>query len=270
MVCLFHAGRAQVDVAVWLTVEFLDGMMNLLADLLRGVHSDAQVRSVLVGSHWVVVCSRFCGMASALHGDHTHGTPEVRDAGTLHLKPAADLLELVHSGSMLEASLGVATLNALLDVDESRAVELNAADVLVERGKDKKVVLVGHFPFISRLQAAAGQLWGLEQDPAEGEYPAEAATELIPHADLVAITGTALINGTLDSLLRLCQPASTVMVLGPSTPLSTVLFDHGVDIISGTRVVDEAAVMRTVAQGASFRQVEGVRLLTFTRENGGP
>jgi len=60
------------------------------------------------------------------------------------------------------------------------------------------------------------------------------------------------------------------MVLGPSTPLSTVLFDHGVDIISGTRVVDEAAVMRTVAQGASFRQVEGVRLLTFTRENGGP
>jgi uncharacterized protein (DUF4213/DUF364 family) len=56
------------------------------------------------------------------------------------------------------------------------------------------------------------------------------------------------------------------MLLGPSTPLSPILFDHGVNILSGTRVVDEAAVLRTVSQGASFPQVEGVQLLTFVRE----
>jgi hypothetical protein len=44
------------------------------------------------------------------------------------------------------------------------------------------------------------------------------------------------------------------------------LFDYGINIISGTRVIDETAVSRTVGQGASFRQVEGVRLLTFIRE----
>jgi hypothetical protein len=32
------------------------------------------------------------------------------------------------------------------------------------------------------------------------------------------------------------------------------------------QVVDEAAVLRTDAQGATFQQVEGVRLLTFLRE----
>jgi hypothetical protein len=31
-------------------------------------------------------------------------------------------------------------------------------------------------------------------------------------------------------------------------------------------VVDEAAVLRTVGQGASFRQVEGVKLLTYIRD----
>jgi hypothetical protein len=31
-------------------------------------------------------------------------------------------------------------------------------------------------------------------------------------------------------------------------------------------VIDETAVLRTVGQGASFRQVEGVRLLTYTNE----
>jgi len=54
-------------------------------------------------------------------------------------------------------------------------------------------------------------------------------------------------------------------VLGPSTPLSPVLFDHGATIIAGSRVVDENAVMSCIGQGAIFRQVSGVRLLAFTR-----
>jgi uncharacterized protein (DUF4213/DUF364 family) len=67
-------------------------------------------------------------------------------------------------------------------------------------------------------------------------------------------------------LLALCRPNALVMVLGPSTPLSPVLFEHGATIISGARVIDEAAVLRTVGQGAMFQQVEGVRLLTLRRE----
>jgi uncharacterized protein (DUF4213/DUF364 family) len=55
------------------------------------------------------------------------------------------------------------------------------------------------------------------------------------------------------------------MTLGPSTPLSPVLFNHGVSILSGSRIIDEAAVLRTVGQGATFRQVEGVRLLTLKK-----
>ena len=110
---------------------------------------------------------------------------------------------------------------------------------------------------------AAQKLWVLEQQQAPGEYPAEAAEELLPRADLVAITGTALINGTMEDLLGYCRPDSIVMVLGPSTPLSPVWFDYGVDILSGTWIVDEEAVLRTVGQGASFRQVKGVKLLTF-------
>lgn len=237
--------------------------MGLIDDLIVSLDKDAPVHSILVGSHWVVVCSRYCGMASALRGAHSHDIPEVRDAGQLHLKTTLELVQLVHSKSLLEASIGVAALNAALGVDKSFAVEMNAADVLVDRGKDKKVALVGRFPFVSRLNQAARELWVLEQQQAPGEYPAEAAGELLPRADLVAITGTALINGTMEDLLGYCRPDSIVMVLGPSTPLSPVWFDYGVDILSGTWVVDEKAVLRTVGQGASFRQVKGVKLLTI-------
>lgn len=241
--------------------------MSLINDLLHAIQADALVRSVLVGAHWTLVCSRGCGLASTMIGDKPHGHEKVRDVGRLHLKSARELAEYIRSDNLLEASIGLAALNSLLEVDESFAVEINAAEVLQEHGAGKKVALVGHFPFIPRLRQAAAELWVIEQHPTEGEYPASAASELIPHADVVALTGSALINHTLEGLLALCQPQALVVVLGPSTPLSPVLFQYGVSILSGARVVDEVAALRTIGQGATFQQVEGVKLLTFTRES---
>jgi uncharacterized protein (DUF4213/DUF364 family) len=242
--------------------------MTVLDDLLANLPGrDARVRQVLVGAHWTVVCSLHAGMAATLMPEHPHGHAQVRDVGRLHQKKAGELAELARSTDLLEASIGVAAINSLLDLDESKAREGNAADVLAARGAGRKVALVGHFPFIEQLRPAVDELWVIEQHPSEGEFPAQAAADLLPKAEIVAITASALINHTLDGLLALCSRQSTVMVIGPSTPLSPVLFQHGVGIISGTRVVDEAAVLRTVGQGASFRQVEGVKLLTLARED---
>ena len=240
--------------------------MTILDDLISKLPHDVPVREVLVGAHWTVVCSRYCGMAATLSGNHPHGHKQVRDVGSLHTKTAHELAEYAYSTNLLEASIGMAAINSLLDVDESLAVEINASEVLASRGRGKNVALIGHFPFIPYLRQAVGQLWVIEQRPTKDEYPAEAAPKLLPQADVVAITSSTLVNHTLDDLLEFVNPKSTVMLLGPSTPLSPILFEHGATIISGTRVVDEAAVLRTVRQGATFRQVEGVRLLTFTRD----
>lgn len=240
--------------------------MSILDDLLNSLTKDAPVRSILVGVHWTVVCSLHCGMASSLMDNHVHGHAQVRDVGQLHKKNARELAEYALSDNLLEASIGMAAINSLLKIDESQAVEINAVEVLIEHGQKKNVALIGHFPFIPRLRSAVGQLWVLEQQPAEDDYPAEAAVDLIPQADIVAITSTALINHTMDGLLALCNPGALVMALGPSTPLSPLLFNHGIDILSGAKVFDESAVLRTVSQGANFQQVEGVRLLTFKKE----
>jgi uncharacterized protein (DUF4213/DUF364 family) len=239
--------------------------MNILNDLLDSLNMDVPIRTVQVGVRWTVVCSRFCGLASTLMGDRPHGHELVRGVGHLHKKSARELVEFARSDNLLEASIGVAAINSLLNVDESSAVEVNAVEVLMEHGQGKNMALVGHFPFIPRLRPAVGQLWVIEQRPAEGEYPAESAPDLIPKADVVAITSSALINHTLDGLLALCRPEALVMMLGPSTPLSPVLFEHGVSILSGARIVDEEAALHTIMQGASFQQVEGVRLLSFSR-----
>lgn len=240
--------------------------MSILDDLLGSLAQDAPVRSVLVGKYWTVVCSRYCGMAATLRSEGSHGHDQVRDVGHLHERSALELVEYSRSNHPLEVSIGVAAINSLIEINMSSTKEVNALDVLAKHGEGNKIALVGHFPFIPKLQPAVEKLWVIEKNPAKGEYPAEAASELIPQADVVAITGSALLNRTLDPLLALCRPGVPVMVLGPSTPLSPILFAHGATILSGVGVVDEGSLLRTVGQGATFQQVEGVRRLTLTMD----
>lgn len=241
--------------------------MTILDDLLATLGENTPVREVSVGVHWTAVCSRSCGLASTLTGDKPHGHEPVRDVGHLERRSALELAGLARSENLLEASIGVAAINSMIQIADRPMVEANAARILAERGRGKDIALVGHFPFIPELRKAARKLWVIEHHPAEGEHPAQDASELIPRADVVAITGMSLINHTLEGLLGLCRPRAFVMLLGPSTPLSPVLFDHGIAALSGVQVVDEDAVLRTIRQGATFRQVEGARLIVMSQEN---
>jgi uncharacterized protein (DUF4213/DUF364 family) len=243
--------------------------MTVLDDLLAGLPAGGRVRDVLVGRHLTVVSSLRCGLASTLAGHGPHGHHPVRDVGKLERKRPQELATWARSDNALEASLGVAAINSLIEPDHRRLVEANALQLLVERGRDRNVALIGHFPFIPDLREAARDLWVIEQDPAEDEHPASAAADLLPKADVVAITGSTLINHTLEALLSRCRPRAFVMILGPSTPLSPILFDHGVSALSGIQVDDEESVLRTIRQGAGFRQVEGLRLVVMIRDRPG-
>jgi uncharacterized protein (DUF4213/DUF364 family) len=241
--------------------------VKILDDLLSSLVTDVPARDVRVGRFWTAVWSRECGLASTTGpGRHEHGARFVEGAGGLTEKSAFELARLAYSKSPLEAGIGLAAINSLLDVDESCCADLNAGDLLIERGRDRKVALFGHFPFVPALRQAAARLWVLELHPQAGDVRASEATDIVPEADVVAITGSAFINHSLEGLLRLCRADSYVVILGPTTPLSPILFDHGADVISGTRVVDPGLALRCASEGATFRQMRGVRLLTMDRQ----
>ncbi|MGD2253860.1 MAG: DUF364 domain-containing protein [Anaerolineales bacterium] len=234
---------------------------------------DGEVREVRIGLHWTAVVAqvkgRFrCGLCSTLSGPHEHGpTPQVPKAGNLARMSGKDLAAHANPGnSPTMTSVGVAAINALLPPPpEELCFEVNAEDILASQGKDKRVVVVGHFPFIPRLREKVGRLDVLELRPREGDHEADAAPELLPQAEVVAITSMSLANHTFEELLGLCAPEAIVMMLGPSTPLSPMLFEHGVHLLSGSVVEAVGPVLDTISQGAHFRQVHraGVRLVTM-------
>ncbi len=96
--------------------------------------------------------------------------------------------------------------------------------------------------------------------------PGLAADTIIPQADVVGITGTALTNHTLEHLLELCSPRAYVVILGDTAPLSPLFFDYGVDAVCGTAVVDTEQALRCVSQGATFRQIQGTQRLCLEKQ----
>ena len=189
----------------------------------------------------------------------------MRGAGELIGRSARELAGWVSAESLTERSIGFATLNALLQVDESRCREVNAEELILARGAGKHIAIVGHFPFTEKARAVAGKLSVLELNPLAGDLPATAAPEVIPQADVVAITGMTLVNGTFEALAALPRPGAFTLLLGATTPLTSLLFDYGIDAISGTVIYDIRQASAAVSQGANFRQIRGKRLLTMLR-----
>ena len=159
----------------------------------------------------------------------------------------------------------MAAINSTISIKGSKTQELSAIEILIKKGSGKKISLVGHFPFIPELKKAAQDLWVLELYPSEGEYSADQAYKFIPQSDVVALTSNILINQTIGKILTLCRKNAFVMMLGPSTPMSPILFDYGVSLLAGVEIVNPNDVMRTVSQGAIFQQVQGIKRITMQR-----
>lgn len=246
--------------------------MSILEDLLTIVPTaDSRILDVRIGAAWTAVVAeidgvRRCGLAATL-SRLGHDGPSVRGAGSLHTASSQDLCQLVLAESPAEVSVGMAAINVLLPRPAGPWQNINAAELLAERGADKAVALVGHFPFVDWLRAQVQTLWVLELEPRPGDLPASAAAEIIPQADIVALTSMTLLNHTFDGLMAHRRPDAPAMLLGPSTPLTPLLFERGVDLLSGAIVEDIDAVLHGVSQGAGFRQLHrlGVRLVTLTR-----
>ena len=241
--------------------------MKILDDLLSTLSNEARVKDIRLGPFQTAVLTLNCGLASTPHyeGTHKHGELSVKEAGLLLEKNALESAQMVYSASPMEAAIGMAAINSLLNVDEKSCVRLNASELLADKGKGKRVAIVGHFPFVPMLRQAVKELWVIERRPQAGDFTAAQAETLIPQAEVVGITGTAFTNHTIEHLLGLCHPKAYVVVLGGTAPLSPVLFNYGVDAVCGTKVVNAEETLRCVSQGATFRQVKGIQLLTMKK-----
>ncbi len=187
--------------------------------------------------------------------------------GKLRGRLARELLKDTQAASGIRRAIGVATMNALAAVCWERRA---TTDVELQIGVDaydaaniqpgEHVVVVGAFvPFLKALKRVGQPFTVLEMDAATLKpdelahfRPAAEATEVVPSAGVVLITGTTLLNDTLENLLALCRPKARVVIVGPTIGLYPDAFlRRGVDVLGGVRVTAPDRFLDVLAEGGS-------------------
>lgn len=180
------------------------------------------------------------------------GCSVFRGARPLAGRPAIQLLDYLLSDDLLECSLGLATVNALVNIRQSAAIE---GDVLeaVSLSRTDRVGMIGYFgPLVPVLEKRVAQLHVFEEfNGVSGVYrPAEEAFDVLPHCDVALITSTTIVNGTIDKLLNAASNCRDAVLLGSSTPMLPAAFmGTSVTWLSGIVVHDANALLRTVSEG---------------------
>lgn len=243
-------------------------------ELLCGlVPPGAVIEDVFVGVHWTVVRTNLgYGVASTVVGSLLAGEDDrVPFCGGLVGLRVSEFLDMTGADNLTARSVAMALLNASCQPDVVREQDGNARDLLLKKAAaGARIGMVGHFPMVDRLREAGARLdvFELPGRLRPGDLPVEAQASLLPLADVVAITSSAVINGTLEELLAMARPGALRILMGPSTPLRSELFSLGLDVLCGSLVLDGPAALRCASQGASTSQMQGLRKVIAARGEG--
>lgn len=247
--------------------------MSLIIDAVKAAippesYSDA-VEMVGSFAFLTTVKTKRLGICMTLSDDRIfpwHVSEAVRGQGELQNNCLKDFLAWSDSPQGIERSFSMAAINSALPINQEKLYAGNALQVVGRLGEGKRVCVVGHFPGMDMIRKAAAEFSILEKRPQEGDLQAEDAVKVIPAADVIAITGVTCLNDTLEGLLSLKKNGAIVVMVGASVPLSSALFDFGVDLIGGTQVIDDEQVYIQAAHGGTPRFLRGIRYAIIAKD----
>jgi hypothetical protein len=185
--------------------------------------------------------------------------------GSIVGMPAEEIAKWALDGNNVIASaMGLAVLNAVAEFDKLEQVyksDDKDAVFSVKIQPSDTVGIIGHIgPVISRLTGRVKRMIVFERDEttASQVYPESKQPELLPECQVVFVTSSTLINGTLENLLDYCTDAREVVMVGSSTPLYPEAFSETkVTVLAGTKWLsaNKDAIFADISQCAGMKQL---------------
>ncbi len=229
----------------------------------------ARVRRVGAFAHVTGVSSCRLGLSMTLLDDRIYPTDNknpVRSMGHIESLSLEELLSWTESTQAIERSIGIAAVNSCLDLAAHRYFAGNALDFIARRAAGKNVVVVGHFPHTDPIRQSAKSFKVLERRPQADDLPAAEFINVVPEADILAMTGVTCLNDTMEELLAHKRPDAICVALGPTAPLSPALFAAGVDVIGSAWIEDLPDVWSMLAQGGTARTLRHFHPVLMPRD----
>ena len=160
------------------------------------------------------------------------------DAGQMSGTPLKKILNFLKGNNLLQRAVGIAAANAvssqLIFSGKYKVHENCEASQLIEFRKSDIVVMIGAFtPYISNLPRRVRELHVVERRKTRvcGDkvhlHPESKAKNVLKKADVVLITGSALVNGTMEELITYSSGAREIAVIGPTASILPDPLFHG-------------------------------------------
>ncbi len=188
-------------------------------------------------------------------------------AGSLEGRPVSEILKYSLDSNVLKSAIGVATLNAVSqwifesgDKKEYKVIKEKDGFDLLEIKPDETVALIGAFgPYIRRLKVMGNPFFIVERNPQtlrsdEMKYfmPEPEMASAVVASNVVIMTGTAIVNHTIDDLLSLITDDKRTAIIGPTASMMPdVFFQRAIDIMAGVRILDADGMIKILKQGGS-------------------
>lgn len=230
---------------------------DLARDLLErneGV-SIADVR-IGLGYTGVMLDDGRAGLAYTFRNEAGHGCSVFHRLRPLSGKSASELISMLPSDDPIEAAVGLACANALVNGEDA---EFQDGDILdrLDLRPDDRIGMVGYFgPLVEALKGRGCDLTVFERalSPSAEIRPAEEAVTRLPDCQVALITATSIINHSIDSLLESAGRCRETVILGASTPFHLGIFrNRSVTMLSGVVVRDSEGILRVISEGGGMR-----------------
>lgn len=239
----------------------MDNRWSVYELLLDKADSAAAIEELMIGLTWTLCRAGGTGLAMS----PAIASRTLPWSGSLRGQAAMDIARWVKSWQPHEATVGMATLNALLNqaspllaraqtVSGSGPANLRIFEHFLPQLAGKRVVVVGRYPGLQPYQQRF-DLQVLERQAGEGDLPDTACEYVLGEADWVFLTASSLTNKTFPRLAELAKDA-TLVLMGPTVPWVEELAEFGVDFLAGVRIVADEALRQTVMEGGGTRIFE--------------
>jgi uncharacterized protein (DUF4213/DUF364 family) len=188
-------------------------------------------------------------------------------AGNMDGKPISGMIDYSLEANVVKSAIGIATLNALsqwIIESEDGSCDQTVKGVdgfdLLKIEPHETVSLIGAFgPYIRRLKSMGNPFFIVEKNaqtlrPDEMKYfkPDSEMREALEKSGVIIITGTAIVNHTIDHILSFVRNGIRTAIIGPTASMiPDAFFKQGVTIMAGVQISNPDMMIRILKQGGS-------------------
>jgi len=235
-------------------------MSELGSELYNVTVEDARIGLVYTG---VLLSSGHAGVAYTPVNELSKCSA-LSCGGNIAGKSALKLVKMVLSSNFVEVAVGVATANALSQIvfeENPEKYVFSNTDVLDLIKAEDKVAMVGYFaPLVPKVIQKARELYVLEKRKIEDNrvkvVSQSEISEVLSLSNVVLISGSTLVNKTINEVLKHVTNAREIVLLGPTASMTPQpFFEKGVTAAMGIRITDPAKMLKIVSEAGGTRQL---------------